>query len=88
MKGKWQSWLIKRYTMKIYAGVDVQTHVFLTLVLVGGELSASCSSRFTTRENAPWYYLTVGSECAALYSAALAPGAESPYPLSRRLDEH
>jgi hypothetical protein len=31
---------MKHYTMKMYGGVDVQIHVFLTLALVGGEWSA------------------------------------------------
>jgi hypothetical protein len=34
--------------MKTYGGVDVQTHVFLSLALVGGEWSASHPGRFTT----------------------------------------
>jgi hypothetical protein len=33
--------------MKTYGGVDVQTHVFLTLVLIGGKWSASRPGRFT-----------------------------------------
>jgi hypothetical protein len=33
--------------MKAYGGVDVQIHIFLTLVLVGGEWSASRPGRFT-----------------------------------------
>jgi hypothetical protein len=37
-------------------GVDVQTHVFLTSVLVGGEWSASRPGRFTSREGAPGTY--------------------------------
>jgi hypothetical protein len=36
--------------MKEYGGVDVQTHVFLTSVLVGGEWSASRPYRFTSGE--------------------------------------
>jgi hypothetical protein len=35
--------------MKTYGGVDVQTHVFLTSALVGGEWSASRPDRFI-----PW----------------------------------
>jgi hypothetical protein len=34
--------------MKTYGGVDVETHVFLTSALVGGEWSASQPGRFTT----------------------------------------
>jgi hypothetical protein len=33
--------------MKTYGGVDVQTHVFLTSALVGGEWSASRPGRVT-----------------------------------------
>jgi hypothetical protein len=39
--------------MKVYGGVDVQIHIFLTSALVGGEWSTSCPGRFTTRERAP-----------------------------------
>jgi hypothetical protein len=41
--------------MKTYGGwgVDVQTHVFFTAALVGGEWSASSRGRFTPRERAP-----------------------------------
>jgi hypothetical protein len=33
--------------MKAYGGVDVQSHIILTLTLAGGEWSASSSGRFT-----------------------------------------
>jgi hypothetical protein len=46
--------------MKAYGGVDVQTHVFLTKVLVGGERSASRISRFTPGERAPGTHLIGG----------------------------
>jgi hypothetical protein len=36
-----------------YGGVDIQTHIFLTLALAGGELSTSRPGRFTPRERAP-----------------------------------
>jgi hypothetical protein len=39
--------------MKTYGGADVQTHIFLTLALVGGEWSASRPSHFTPLERAP-----------------------------------
>jgi hypothetical protein len=39
--------------MKTYGGVDVQTNVFLTSALVGGEWSASRPGRFTPKERAP-----------------------------------
>jgi hypothetical protein len=36
--------------MKTYGGVDVQSNVFLTSALVGGEWSASRPARFTPEE--------------------------------------
>jgi hypothetical protein len=39
--------------MKAYGGVDVKTHIFLTLTLVGREWSASCPGRFTPGERIP-----------------------------------
>jgi hypothetical protein len=39
--------------MKAYRGVDVYIHIFLTSVLVAGELSASRPGRFTPEERAP-----------------------------------
>jgi hypothetical protein len=36
--------------MMTYRGVDVSTHVFLTLTLVGGEWSVSRPGRFTLGE--------------------------------------
>jgi hypothetical protein len=39
--------------MKVYGGVDVETHVFLMSALVGGEWSASRPGRFTPGEIAP-----------------------------------
>jgi hypothetical protein len=47
---------VKHYAMKTYGGVDVYTHVFLTLALVGGEWSASHPRRFTPGERAPATY--------------------------------
>jgi hypothetical protein len=38
--------------MKMYGGVDVYIHAFLTLALVGDEWSASRPSRFTSEETA------------------------------------
>jgi hypothetical protein len=38
--------------MKSYGGVEMQLHAFLTLVLDGGEWSASRPGRFTRRERA------------------------------------
>jgi hypothetical protein len=38
--------------MKMYGGVDVYIHIFLTSALVGGEWSASRLGHFTPRERA------------------------------------
>jgi hypothetical protein len=53
--------------MKTYGGVDVYTHVFLTLVLVGSEWSASCPGRFT---------LGVGDPVAHRIGGYLGPRAD------------
>jgi hypothetical protein len=39
--------------MKVYRGVDAQTHIFLTSALAGGEWSASRPGRFTPGERDP-----------------------------------
>jgi hypothetical protein len=39
--------------MKLYEGVDVYVHIFLTLALVGGEWSTSRPGRFTIGERSP-----------------------------------
>jgi hypothetical protein len=39
--------------MKTYGGVDVETHVFSTRVLVPGEWSSSRSGHFIAAERAP-----------------------------------
>jgi hypothetical protein len=39
--------LIKHYAMKVYGGLDVWTHLFLTSALAGGEWLASRLGRFT-----------------------------------------
>jgi hypothetical protein len=39
--------------MKVYGGVDVEVHIFLTSALVGGEWSASGHGRFTPGERTP-----------------------------------
>jgi hypothetical protein len=39
--------------MKVYWGVNVQIHIFLTSALAGGDWSASRPVRFTPRERAP-----------------------------------
>jgi hypothetical protein len=40
----------------MYWGVDVQTHIFVTSALVGGEWSASRPGRFTSGERVPGTY--------------------------------
>jgi hypothetical protein len=42
--------------MKLYWGLEIYLHAFLTLVLDGGEWSASRTGHFTPRES-PWYPL-------------------------------
>jgi hypothetical protein len=39
--------------MKAYGGANVQIHVLLTSIPVGGEWLASCPGRFTPGERAP-----------------------------------
>ena len=39
--------------MKVYGGVDVWIHIFLTSALAGGEWSASRPCRFTHEERDP-----------------------------------
>jgi len=43
--------------VKIYWGVEVWVHAFLTSVLDGGEWSASNPSHFTPKGKNPWYPL-------------------------------
>jgi hypothetical protein len=43
---------MKHYAMKVYGGMEVYIHVFLTLALVGGEWSISRPGRFTPGERA------------------------------------
>jgi hypothetical protein len=46
-------YLTKHHAMKMYWGVEIQHHTFLTIALEGGEWSASCPGHFTPRERAP-----------------------------------
>jgi hypothetical protein len=46
--------------MKAYVGVEVQIHIFLVSVLVGGEWWASRPGRFTPGERAPGTQLIGG----------------------------
>jgi hypothetical protein len=39
--------------MKVYGGINIQIHIFLTLVLAAGEWLASRPGHFTHRERAP-----------------------------------
>jgi hypothetical protein len=50
-------YLTKNHAMKTYGGMEVQFHAVLTLVLDGGEWSASCPSPFTPGERGPHYPL-------------------------------
>jgi hypothetical protein len=43
--------------MKMYEGVDVQIHIFLTLILVGGEWLVSRPGQFTPGKKSPRYPL-------------------------------
>jgi hypothetical protein len=46
----------KHYAMKVYGGVDIQIHIFLTSALAGGEWLVSHPDRFTPGEIAPGTY--------------------------------
>jgi hypothetical protein len=46
--------------MKVYGGVNVQIHIFLTSALIRGEWSASLPDCFTTGERAPGTHLIPG----------------------------
>jgi hypothetical protein len=58
--------------MKMYWGLEVQFHAFLTSALDGGEWSASRPGRFTLRERAPGTHWTRGWMCprTSLYTMA------------------
>jgi len=45
--------VLKYHTMKMYGGVEIKLHAFLTSGLDGSEWSASHLSCFTSRERAP-----------------------------------
>jgi hypothetical protein len=69
--------------MKAYRGVDVQIHIFLTSVLVGGEWSASRLGRFTPEERAPsthwiggWVGLRAGLDDMENWKFLPPPGLE------------
>jgi hypothetical protein len=52
--------LIKHHAKKIYGVVEILFHSFLTLVLDGGEWSASCPSCLTPGERASGIHTTGG----------------------------
>jgi hypothetical protein len=69
--------------MKVYGGVDVQVHVFLTLALVGSEWSVSCPGRFILGEGPPgtqwvggWGSLRGGLEDMEKRESLTPPGLE------------
>jgi hypothetical protein len=76
--------------MKVYGGVDVQIHVFLTSALVGCEWSASRPGRLTLRQIASGTHWTGGwvwpqsqsGRCGAETNLLPLPGIE-PWPSSR-----
>jgi hypothetical protein len=46
--------------MRVYGGLDVWIHIFLTSALVGGQWSTSRPGRFTSGERAPGTHWTGG----------------------------
>jgi hypothetical protein len=49
--------------MKVYGGVDIYIHIFLTSALLRGEWSASYTGRFTPGERAPGTHWIEGWMC-------------------------
>jgi hypothetical protein len=73
--------LTEHHAMKVYWGVKVQRHAFLTSALDGGEWLASRPGRFTLRERAPathWIGGWMGSR------AVLDPVVKRKVPSPRR----
>jgi hypothetical protein len=75
--------------MKAYGGVDVQTHIFLTSALVGGEWSASLPGRFTPEERTPdthwlggWVDLSAGIDDVEKRKFFDPTGIRTPTPRS------
>jgi hypothetical protein len=58
--------------MKVYGGVDVYIHIFLTSALGGGEWSASRTGHFTPGERAPYTHWVGGW----VYTRACLDGVE------------
>jgi hypothetical protein len=49
-------YLTKHLAMKLYGGVEIQPHVFLTSAVDGGELSVSRLGHFSIGEGTPGIY--------------------------------
>jgi hypothetical protein len=64
--------------MKTYEKVDVQTHIFLTSALAGGEWSVSCPGRFThaTHEIEGWVDPRTGLDEMEMWKFLTLPGLE------------
>jgi len=61
--------LTDHHAMKVYWGLGIQIHAFLTFALDVGEWSASCPSHFTPRKRAPgvhWIESRVGPRKKAI----------------------
>jgi hypothetical protein len=77
--------------MKLYVGVDVKIHVFLTSALVGGEWSASPSGKeplLPIGHEAEWapepVWMTHGGEKSCLYRDTNSdPSAVLPQPIAK-----
>jgi hypothetical protein len=76
------AYLIKHYAVKAYGGMDVQIHIFLISVLLGGEWSASRPGRFTPSTH--WIRVWVGPRAGLNYvEKILDPtGTRTPTPRS------
>jgi hypothetical protein len=75
--------------MKMYGGVEVKIHVFLTSALAAGEWSASRSCRYTPGEIAPgthwiggWVGPRAGLDDVETRKFLTLPGLETPTPRS------
>jgi hypothetical protein len=53
LKGKHKGEVVHIHPMKEYEGVCLSTYSFLTSVPYGGEWSASCPGRFTSKQSTP-----------------------------------
>jgi hypothetical protein len=78
--------LTKHYAMKAYGEVDVQSHIFFTSALAGGEWSASGTGRFAPRKTATgthWIKGWVGPRAGLddVEKTADLTGTRTPTPL-------